>query len=379
MPASISVVNTNNKKDALDMLVQGIQVANGLLSGYQNVQEIGGNASKNETAAAEAAKATRQNRQRYTLPELESLGLKATPIEIAPPAAAIEGANQGSPIVAGAPTSPVANVVAQSGENADSSPLAKLPKGKVPDAYVVQPDGTEVPVTLQSRKVAEDISQQSYREATLRAAEKEHERAQKNADRTYQLEKEKAAQAEKDRAEGKLKSTDAQAKEAYYGHRLLQANAVFDELTKGGYNRADAATAANAQIPGMVGAVFPKIGKSSENQRQAQAEANFITGVLRPESGATIKDSEFAKEVEKYFPRPGDDDKTIALKKAAREQAIEGIKAAAGPAWGKVKDVGIPFEVAQQKGLLEISSGKKEEKTLTRAEKEALLRKLEGH
>lgn len=173
MPASISVVNTNNKKDALDMLVQGIQVANGLLSGYQNVQEIGGNASKNETAAAEAAKATRQNKQRYTLLELEHMGLKATPIAVQPPAPTV-AEDQSSPIVSGAPSVPAGNVVAQSGANADSSPLAKLPKGKAPDAYVIQPDGTEYPVTLESRKVAEDLANQSYREQTLALAKESH-------------------------------------------------------------------------------------------------------------------------------------------------------------------------------------------------------------
>ncbi len=53
-----------------------------------------------------------------------------------------------------------------------------------------------------------------------------------------------------------------------------------------------------------------------------QAERNFLTAILRRESGATITPSEFSVAELQYFPRPGDDQKTLAQKKQARDTAI---------------------------------------------------------
>jgi hypothetical protein len=58
---------------------------------------------------------------------------------------------------------------------------------------------------------------------------------------------------------------------------------------------------------------------------------NFITAVLRKESGAAISPGEFVTAERLYFPRPGDDDSVIKQKQRARELAIKAMKIQAGP------------------------------------------------
>jgi hypothetical protein len=72
-------------------------------------------------------------------------------------------------------------------------------------------------------------------------------------------------------------------------------------------------------------------GPSEEQQMYQQAKTNFITAVLRKESGATIQPSEFKTEDEKYFPQAGDTSGVLKQKQKARELAIEAMKIQAGP------------------------------------------------
>ena len=78
-------------------------------------------------------------------------------------------------------------------------------------------------------------------------------------------------------------------------------------------------------LPGVLG------GPSSGQQEYDQAKQNFITAVLRKESGAVIGRDEFNTEDEKYFPQAGDTDRVIAQKQKARELAIKAISIQAGP------------------------------------------------
>ena len=72
-------------------------------------------------------------------------------------------------------------------------------------------------------------------------------------------------------------------------------------------------------------------GPSAEQQQVDQARRNFITAVLRQESGAAIAASEFANEERKYFPQVGDTAEVIAQKQKARELAIKAMNIQAGP------------------------------------------------
>ncbi len=63
---------------------------------------------------------------------------------------------------------------------------------------------------------------------------------------------------------------------------------------------------------------LPNALKDDAFRQQEQAERNFITAVLRKESGAAISDSEFTNAKKQYFPTPGDDAKTLEQKRNNR-------------------------------------------------------------
>lgn len=74
---------------------------------------------------------------------------------------------------------------------------------------------------------------------------------------------------------------------------------------------------------------------SDEIRQLNQAESNFLTAVIRPESGASISPTEFADARKVYFPRPGDDATTLANKAQARADKIASLNTSAGPAGNK--------------------------------------------
>jgi hypothetical protein len=79
--------------------------------------------------------------------------------------------------------------------------------------------------------------------------------------------------------------------------------------------------------------VLPSIlgGMSSEQQQIQNARINFITAVLRKESGAAISPGEFITAEKLYFPQPGNDPSVIKQKQKARELAIKAMEIQAGP------------------------------------------------
>lgn len=88
---------------------------------------------------------------------------------------------------------------------------------------------------------------------------------------------------------------------------------------------------------------IPLIGnilQSPEYQVYSALKANFISAVLRKESGAAISVAEFEKEDKKYFPQVGDKPETIAEKRRARNDAIQGLKFQAGAGVGLVESQG---------------------------------------
>jgi hypothetical protein len=72
-------------------------------------------------------------------------------------------------------------------------------------------------------------------------------------------------------------------------------------------------------------------GLSPEQQQNAQARKNFISAVLRKESGAAISNQEYANEEKKYFPQMGDTAAVIKQKQDARNAAVQALTIQAGP------------------------------------------------
>lgn len=119
------------------------------------------------------------------------------------------------------------------------------------------------------------------------------------------------------------KQTDSQANANLFGTRAEEANSQIEHLMNGGYNPASITTVRD-KLPGWMGGNFIS---TPEGQQYKQAKTNFMTAVLRKESGATIQPSEFATADAQYFPVAGDSPEVIAQKRQNRETAMRLIKA----------------------------------------------------
>jgi hypothetical protein len=141
--------------------------------------------------------------------------------------------------------------------------------------------------------------------------------------------------------------TESQGNATAYGMRMAEANKILTDLEKKGVTNTGFLRSAIGGTVGLTPFIGDKLqeatnalinplptflgGPSAQQQQVDQARRNFITAVLRKESGAAIGASEFANEEKKYFPQTGDTDQVIAQKQAARELAIKAMTIQAGP------------------------------------------------
>jgi len=73
-----------------------------------------------------------------------------------------------------------------------------------------------------------------------------------------------------------------------------------------------------------VGGLLPGRFKSDARKEFEQVEVNFITAVLRRESGAAISSEEFKDARSVYIPQVGDGEDVLAQKKLARKTVLQG-------------------------------------------------------
>ena len=114
---------------------------------------------------------------------------------------------------------------------------------------------------------------------------------------------------------------DNQSKALLFGERMRQSDNVIKQLETEG---------TTTSVPGsrapMIGGAISAL--SSGNQQMLdQAKRDFMTAVLRRESGASISSGEFATADQQYFPQVGDSKSVIAQKAANRKLAINGVLA----------------------------------------------------
>lgn len=140
---------------------------------------------------------------------------------------------------------------------------------------------------------------------------------------------------------GKL--NESQANATAFGARALDAQNLLRDLESKGVTSGSRIVQAAGSVPvigGALGALANVAGAASDQQQSYdQAKRNFISAVLRKESGAAIAESEFVNEDKKYFPQPGDSDATIAQKARARDLAVEALKTQAGPGAGLIPGI----------------------------------------
>jgi hypothetical protein len=148
--------------------------------------------------------------------------------------------------------------------------------------------------------------------------------------------------------------TEREGKSLNFALRMIDSDNIANELEKENVLTTDAVTNAVTgvfralptaaggniaeQLENALNVVSPTL--SPEEQRLARAQLDFVTAVLRSESGAEIKTSEFPAEYRKYFAVAGDKGnvKLLADKKRARQNAIKGMKAQAGKRGAKEID-----------------------------------------
>jgi len=141
--------------------------------------------------------------------------------------------------------------------------------------------------------------------------------------------------------------TEAQGNATAFGMRMAESNKLLKNLEDKGITNTGLIRQALGATVGVLPLVGDKLqsavkssmnplpsilgGPSSGQQEYDQAKQNFITAVLRKESGAAIGASEFKTEDEKYFPQAGDTAQVLKQKQDARELAIKAMGIQAGP------------------------------------------------
>ena len=140
--------------------------------------------------------------------------------------------------------------------------------------------------------------------------------------------------------------TEVQGKAAGFANRMNFAMQDIESVLSEGYDPTSTQDYLAGNLPSVIGgALVSELG-----QQYQQSKSDFITAVLRKESGAAIAANEFVTEDRKYFPQPNDKPEVIAQKARARARALDGMKAASGPAY----DVFFPPEV-----LVDVPEGSK--------------------
>ena len=144
-------------------------------------------------------------------------------------------------------------------------------------------------------------------------------------------------QAQRERAEKQDERADKKEKQgtpnqhlvAGFARRLNQSESVFTALDEGGFDRSSMKAEFLTKVPDFLTGKVPELG--GQVLQQAQAERNFVTALLRRESGAAIAASEFDTAEKQYFPRAGDTPEVLAQKRRNREIVIDSFSQEAGP------------------------------------------------
>lgn len=83
---------------------------------------------------------------------------------------------------------------------------------------------------------------------------------------------------------------------------------------------------------------LPSELQDEKYKQYIQSQENFISAILRKESGAAISDEEYVREARKYYPQPGDGRDLIEQKRRTREISINGMKLASDGGYRVVKN-----------------------------------------
>jgi hypothetical protein len=115
--------------------------------------------------------------------------------------------------------------------------------------------------------------------------------------------------------------TESESNSLIFSVRMAENERNIKRLLDSGYTAAG--TKANTWSPELL--------KSEDRKSYETAKQNWISAVLRKESGAAISDEEYARAESDYFPKLGDPKSVIEQKRKLRGKAFNAMKAIVGP------------------------------------------------
>lgn len=136
--------------------------------------------------------------------------------------------------------------------------------------------------------------------------------------------------------------TEVQAKAEIFANKMELSNKTLGSLEGQG-------TSLTGKITS--GVPLGNYAQTPEYQKYKQAASNFITALLRQESGAAIGKDEFDRYDKEYMPQPGDTPDVLAQKSEARRVAIDGMKKGAGPGYKPPTEGAAPSGFKTQTGV----------------------------
>jgi hypothetical protein len=124
------------------------------------------------------------------------------------------------------------------------------------------------------------------------------------------------------------KKTEVQGAAEQFANRMENAEKSFSKVSGEGLGLSGAAQSAAGAVPGVGNFL-----KTENFQKMEQAKREWVTALLRKESGAAIGKDEYTQYDRQFFPQPGDGPSVIAQKAEARRVATEALKKSAGPSY----------------------------------------------
>lgn len=119
------------------------------------------------------------------------------------------------------------------------------------------------------------------------------------------------------------KLTESQGKAQLFTERMVQNDKTLTSLEQLGFDPTTIGTTAQRFVPNRF--------RSSEVQQYNAAKDNWISAVLRQESGAAISSSEYKQANREYFPQDGDSAAVVANKQQLRKVAEAQMRKVGGP------------------------------------------------
>lgn len=139
--------------------------------------------------------------------------------------------------------------------------------------------------------------------------------------------------------EKRKEPTEAERLSLGFAKRTESSDKVLNDLENKFINK-EGGFSPSSEFP-----LAPERLKSEARKTYEAAQKDFITAVLRKESGAAISDDEFNRETEKFFPLPGDTPANIAYKQLLRKQAINNLKTSANVKYVRDNQTGETIEI----------------------------------